>query len=65
MIYQKKFIFILQDNQLAGVIGASGGMNIIPAVTQVFLNHFVLEMDPLEAVQHPRFYHTVIFPLIH
>ena len=48
-----------QDNQLAGVIGGSGGMNIIPAVSQVFLNHFILGMEPLAAVQHPRIYHKV------
>lgn len=49
----------MQDNQLAGVVGASGGMKIIPAVTEVFLNHFILGMEPLAAVQHPRVYHEV------
>lgn len=34
-------------------------MYIIPAVTQVFLNHFVLGMEPLAAVQNPRVYHKV------
>ncbi|KAK9697563.1 hypothetical protein RND81_08G045400 [Saponaria officinalis] len=42
--------------KLAGVIGGSGGSNIIAAVTQVLLNHFVLGMDPLAAVQSPRVY---------
>lgn len=51
----------LQDDQLAAVIGASGGMNIVTTVAQVFINHFVLGMDPLKAVQHPRFYHRVTF----
>lgn len=49
----------MQDNQLAGVLGGSGGMSIIPAVVQVFLKYFVLGMDPLDAVQSPRVYHKV------
>ncbi|KAL6010173.1 hypothetical protein ACLOJK_000604 [Asimina triloba] len=53
-------IIIVKDNQLAGVAGASGGIYIIPAVTQVFLNHFILGMDPLASVQHPRIYHKLI-----
>lgn len=53
-------IIIVKDDQLAGVIGGSGGMNIIPAVTQVFLNYFVLKKDPLVAVQSPRVYHELI-----
>ncbi|KAM7512932.1 hypothetical protein LguiB_011807 [Lonicera macranthoides] len=53
-------IVILKDNQLVGVIGGSGGMYIIPAVLQVFLNHFVLGMNPLDAVQSPRVYHKLI-----
>ncbi|CAN6564464.1 unnamed protein product [Malus baccata var. baccata] len=57
----REFFRHLQDNQLAGVLGGSGGMNIIPAVTQVFVNHFVLGMDPLDAVQSPRIYHRVCF----
>ncbi|KAK2968225.1 hypothetical protein RJ640_027357, partial [Escallonia rubra] len=52
-------IIILKDNQLAGVIGGSGGLNIIPAVVQVFLNHFILGMKPLAAIQNPRVYHRV------
>ncbi|PIA42886.1 hypothetical protein AQUCO_02000381v1 [Aquilegia coerulea] len=52
-------IVILKDDQLAGVIGGSGGMNIIAAVLQVFLNHFILGMDPLAAIQHPRVYHKL------
>ncbi|XP_058108049.1 glutathione hydrolase 3 isoform X2 [Magnolia sinica] len=53
-------IIILKDNQLAGVAGASGGLFIIPAVIQIFLNHFILGMDPLASVQHPRVYHKLI-----
>lgn len=53
-------IIVLKDNQLAGVIGGSGGMKIIPAVIQVFINHFVLGMEPLAAVQSPRVYHQLI-----
>jgi len=44
---------------VTGVIGGSGGTDIIPAVTQVILNVFVLGMDPLSAVQSPRVYHKV------
>ncbi|KAL4284344.1 hypothetical protein GQ457_16G003070 [Hibiscus cannabinus] len=47
------------DNQLAGVIGGSGGLKIILAVAQVFLNHFILGMEPLAAVRHPRIYHKL------
>ncbi|CAN4094447.1 unnamed protein product [Withania somnifera] len=53
-------IIVLKDNQLAGVIGGSGGLKIIFAVLQVFINHFVLGMDPLAAVQSPRVYHELI-----
>ncbi|XP_072996430.1 glutathione hydrolase 3-like isoform X1 [Typha latifolia] len=53
-------LIVLKDNQLAGAIGASGGMKIIPAVLEVFLNHFILGMDPADAVRHPRVYHQLI-----
>ncbi|KAK1437577.1 hypothetical protein QVD17_03371 [Tagetes erecta] len=53
-------IIVVKDDQLAGVIGGSGGMYIIPAVIQVFLNHFVLGMEPLEAVHSPRVYHKLV-----
>lgn len=52
-------MILLQDDQLVGVIGGSGGRNIIAAVIQVFINHFVLGMEPLDSVQSPRIYHTV------
>ncbi|KAJ7973751.1 Gamma-glutamyltranspeptidase [Quillaja saponaria] len=53
-------IVVVKDDQLVGVIGGSGGMNIIPAVIQVFLNYFVFGMEPLAAVQNPRIYHQLI-----
>ncbi|GLU09987.1 hypothetical protein SLE2022_268190 [Rubroshorea leprosula] len=53
-------LIITKDDQLVGAIGGSGGLNIIPAVIQVFLNHFVLGMEPLAAVQKPRVYHRLI-----
>lgn len=53
-------IVVLKGDQLVGVIGGSGGMYIIPAILEVFLNHFVLGMEPLEAVQDPRVYHKLI-----
>ncbi|PWA99533.1 gamma-glutamyltranspeptidase 1 [Artemisia annua] len=48
-----------EGDQLVGVIGGSGGMYLVPAVIQVFLNHFILGMEPLDAVQSPRVYHKV------
>uniref|UniRef100_A0ACD5TSV9 Uncharacterized protein n=1 Tax=Avena sativa TaxID=4498 RepID=A0ACD5TSV9_AVESA len=51
---------ILKDGQLAGVLGGSGGTNIIAAVTQVFLNHFVVGMSPFAAVQSARVYHKLV-----
>ncbi|CAK9148554.1 unnamed protein product [Ilex paraguariensis] len=53
-------IIVLKDNELVGVVGGSGGLYIIPAVIQVFLNHFVLGMEPLAAVQSARVYHKLI-----
>ncbi|KAL8223346.1 hypothetical protein R6Q57_018821 [Mikania cordata] len=53
-------LIILKDEQLAGVIGGSGGLYIIPAVAQVFINYFILGMHPLNAVQSPRVYHKLI-----
>uniref|UniRef100_A0A2P2JYS8 Glutathione hydrolase n=1 Tax=Rhizophora mucronata TaxID=61149 RepID=A0A2P2JYS8_RHIMU len=52
-------IIVTKDNQLVGVLGGSGGLYIIPAVIQVFVNHFILGMDPFTAVQSPRVYHKV------
>lgn len=43
------------------MIGASGGLDIIPAVVQVLINHFVLAMEPLAAVQTARIYHRVLW----
>lgn len=51
---------VLKGGQLAGVLGGSGGLKIIPAVVQVFLNHFINGMDPLVAVTAPRVYHRLI-----
>uniref|UniRef100_A0ACD5VMB0 Uncharacterized protein n=1 Tax=Avena sativa TaxID=4498 RepID=A0ACD5VMB0_AVESA len=53
-------IIILKDGQLAGVLGGSGGTNIIAAVTQVFLNHFVVGMRPFDAVRNARVYHKLV-----
>ncbi|KAL6519156.1 Gamma-glutamyltranspeptidase 3 [Orobanche gracilis] len=53
-------LVILKDNQLAGVVGGSGGSDIIPAVVQVFINHFLLGMKPLAAVRSARVYHKLI-----
>ncbi|KFK29480.1 hypothetical protein AALP_AA7G139500 [Arabis alpina] len=53
-------LVITKDGQLVAALGGSGGMNIIPAVIQVFLNFFVLKMKPLEAVESPRVYHMLM-----
>ncbi|XP_062193146.1 glutathione hydrolase 3-like [Phragmites australis] len=53
-------LIILKNGQLAGVVGGSGGTDIIATVTQVFLNHFIVGLDPLAAVQHPRVYHRLV-----
>ncbi|CAI9263054.1 unnamed protein product [Lactuca saligna] len=53
-------VIVTKGGQLVGVIGGSGGMYIIPAVLEVFLNHFVLGMEPLNAVQSPRVYHKLV-----
>ncbi|MBA0559725.1 hypothetical protein Golob_016674, partial [Gossypium lobatum] len=51
---------VLKDEKLKGVVGASGGSNIIAATTEVFLNHFARGMDPLSSVMAPRIYHQLI-----
>ncbi|KAG5106372.1 hypothetical protein JHK82_043342 [Glycine max] len=60
IILEPGFVLLLLDDQLVGVLGGSGGMNIIAAVVQVFLNHFILGMKPLDAVVSPRIYHKLI-----
>jgi gamma-glutamyltranspeptidase/glutathione hydrolase/leukotriene-C4 hydrolase len=50
-------VLSVQNGQLAGVVGGSGGTNIIATAAQVFVNHFIVGMHPLAAVQHPRVYH--------
>jgi hypothetical protein len=49
-----------QDEQLKGVVGASGGSMIIAGTTEVLLNHFAKGMDPLSSVLAPRVYHQVL-----
>ncbi|TYJ08248.1 hypothetical protein E1A91_A11G061300v1 [Gossypium mustelinum] len=51
---------VLKDEKLKGVVGASGGSNIIAATTEVFLNHFARGLDPLSSVMAPRIYHQLI-----
>ncbi|KAL9324705.1 hypothetical protein ACSQ67_009562 [Phaseolus vulgaris] len=53
-------LIITKDDELVGVLGGSGGMNIAPAVIQIFINHFILGMKPLDAVMSPRIYHKLI-----
>ncbi|KAG5245245.1 gamma-glutamyltranspeptidase [Salix suchowensis] len=51
---------VLKDEQLRGVVGASGGSMIIAGTTEVFLNHFAKGMDPLSSILSPRVYHKLI-----
>ncbi|XP_010431940.1 PREDICTED: gamma-glutamyltranspeptidase 2-like [Camelina sativa] len=51
---------VLKDGKVKAALGASGGMYIIAGTTEVFLNHFVHNMDPLSSVAAPRIYHQVI-----
>ncbi|EOX92239.1 Gamma-glutamyl transpeptidase 1 isoform 2 [Theobroma cacao] len=51
---------VLKDERLSGVVGASGGANIIAGTAGVFLNHFARGMDPLSSVMAPRIYHQLI-----
>ncbi|BAU02962.1 Glutathione hydrolase [Vigna angularis] len=53
-------LIVTKNDELVGVLGGSGGMNIAPAVIQVFVNHFILGMKPLDAVLSPRIYHKLI-----
>ncbi|XP_073265118.1 glutathione hydrolase 1 isoform X2 [Populus alba] len=50
---------VLKDEQLKGVVGASGGSMIIAGTTEVLLNHFAKGMDPLSSVLAPRVYHKL------
>ncbi|XP_068342112.1 glutathione hydrolase 1-like isoform X1 [Pyrus communis] len=51
---------VLKDDQLNAVVGASGGVFIIPATAEVLLNHFARGMDPLSSVMAPRVYHQLL-----
>ncbi|CAA7401758.1 unnamed protein product [Spirodela intermedia] len=51
---------VVQDGQLKGIVGASGGAMIIAGTIEVFLNHFAKKMDPLSSVMAPRAYHQLI-----
>ncbi|CAA7020570.1 unnamed protein product [Microthlaspi erraticum] len=51
---------VLKDGKVKASLGASGGANIIAGTTEVYLNHFFLNMDPLSSVLAPRIYHQLI-----
>lgn len=51
---------VLKDRELKAVVGASGGIMIIAATSEVLLNHFVKGMDPFSSVTAPRVYHQLI-----
>ncbi|KAL9669248.1 hypothetical protein QQ045_006791 [Rhodiola kirilowii] len=52
-------LIIMKGKELIGVMGGSGGVHIVPAVIQVFINHFILGMQPEKAVLNPRFHHQL------
>ncbi|CAL5027090.1 unnamed protein product [Urochloa decumbens] len=51
---------VLKDGKLKASVGASGGAMIPAGTIEVFLNHFVKNMDPLASVMAPRVYHQLI-----
>ncbi|RCV33929.1 hypothetical protein SETIT_7G122100v2 [Setaria italica] len=51
---------VLKDGKLKAAVGASGGAMIPAGTIEVFLNHFVRNMDPLASVMAPRVYHQLI-----
>ncbi|KAL1190313.1 Glutathione hydrolase 1 [Cardamine amara subsp. amara] len=51
---------VLKDGKVKAALGASGGAKIIAGTTEVYLNHFFLNMDPLSSVLAPRIYHQLI-----
>ncbi|PAN38483.1 hypothetical protein PAHAL_7G175200 [Panicum hallii] len=51
---------VLKDGKLKAAVGASGGAMIPAGTIEVFLNHFVKNMDPLASVMAPRVYHQLI-----
>ncbi|KAL6652623.1 hypothetical protein ACP70R_011548 [Stipagrostis hirtigluma subsp. patula] len=51
---------VLKDGKLKAAVGASGGSMIPAGTIEVFLNHFVRNMDPLSSVMEPRVYHQLI-----
>ncbi|XP_023521514.1 glutathione hydrolase 3-like isoform X1 [Cucurbita pepo subsp. pepo] len=53
-------LIVTKDDRLIAVLGGSGGMKIIPAVIQVFLNYFSLGFQPFPAVERSRVYHQLI-----
>ncbi|KAL7082969.1 hypothetical protein ACP275_14G133300 [Erythranthe tilingii] len=54
-------IFV-KDGRIKAVIGAAGGLLIPDAVAQVLINHINLKMDPLVAVNVPRFLFMQLYP---
>ncbi|KGN60559.1 glutathione hydrolase 3 [Cucumis sativus] len=53
-------IIVTKDDRLIAVMGGSGGMKIVPAVIQVFLNYFSLGFQPFSAVERSRVYHQLM-----
>lgn len=51
---------VLQDNQVAMVVGTPGGSTIITSVFQVLLNVFEEGMTPQQAVDAPRVHHQLL-----
>lgn len=51
---------LLQDGEVKAVVGASRGIMIIAATSEVLLNHLVKAMDPFSSVTAPRVHHQLI-----
>lgn len=51
---------VLQDNQVAMVVGTPGGSTIITSVFQVLLNVYEEGMTPQQAVDAPRVHHQLL-----
>jgi gamma-glutamyltranspeptidase / glutathione hydrolase len=48
---------VTKDGDIRMIIGAEGGPKIISSLLQVFLNHTLFDMNPMESISAPRFHH--------
>ena len=57
-------IIVLRNGQVDSVIGSPGGPTILTTVLQVFLNRYVFNMTPEQAVAAPRFHRQDLPPTL-